>query len=332
MDTENPFFPDRKAGDHQDADLKTGTDDLSFTFGSPQGAFHAEELAPRTAKEQYENLTNRQTTFIFLFGKPAAGKTHLMASLIHYMKTCELGDLILSNNNLRDSHLLFQDMFKSIQTGTYLNRTAAQIGGTEPPTEIDLIFRPKDTRLPEMRFTFLEMSGENLEMVQVRGNNQQTGRLPDSIETYLNCPNLNLNFFLLSSHESATYDSQLIDSFLDYLVQKDEKFDRYKYLLAITKWDTYKGEYKNDYEAFIEKIMPQVYHRLIRAGSPNALTSYSLGTFQKNHENGHETDILVKADYTHAAAVTAWMYKNITGKPLIPEPGFLEKIRLFFGI
>lgn len=334
MDIENPFFPGRPAADPEQGSASgagTGEGTVNFTYGS-NGAFSAEELISRTAKEQYENLINRQTTFIFFFGKPAAGKSHLMASLIHYMKTCELGDLILSGNNLRDAHLLFQDMFKSIQTGTYLNRTAAQIGGTEPPTEIDLIFRPKDTSLPEMRFTFLEMSGENLELVQVRGTNEQTGRLPDSIETYLNCPDLQLNFFLLSSHESATHDSQLIDSFLDYLVQKDEKFDRYKYLLAITKWDTYKGEFKNDYEAFIEKIMPHIYHRLIKPGSPNALTSYSLGVFQKHWDKGHETDLLVQADYSRAAVVTAWMYKNITGRSLIPEPGFLERIRLFFGI
>ena len=290
------------------------------------------QAKPKTVKEQYENLLQRNTNFIFFFGKPAAGKSHLMASLIHYMKTCGLGDLIVSKTNEREAHVLIQDMFESIHTGTYLSRTASQIGGTEPPTEIDLIFKPKDNRLPVMKFTFLEMSGENLELVQVRGENKQSGSLPDTIDAYLNCPNLKINFFLLASHEDAQRDAQIIDSFLDYLVQKDSKFDRYAYLLAITKWDTYKGSYQRRVEDFADNYMPQVYQRLIKEGGLNALTNYSLGSFQKLNINGTTADVLVRADSAKAALVTQWLYKSITGIPLIPLPGIIDRIRRFFGI
>lgn len=335
MPTENPFSQGLplKADTGEQDHIFSNSLDVPFS-GPVTGAFDSIERHEKilTAKEQYENLTKRNTNFIFFFGKPAAGKSHMMASLIHYMKTCDLGDLIISKNNRRDAHLLVQDMFESIHTGTFLNRTASQIGGTEPPTEIDLIFRPKDHRLPVMNFTFLEMSGENLELVQVRSSNQQSGKLPDTIETYLNCPNLKLSFFLLAGHDEAQRDGQVIDSFLDYLIQKDEKFDRYKYLLAITKWDTYKGEYRNSVEEFVDKFMPHIYQRLIKDGTINALINYSLGTFQKVPSNGTFTDVLVKADSEKAARLTAWMYDNITGKSLIPKPGFGERIRLFFGI
>lgn len=323
MQTENPFSPGQ--GTKPQGPESSGI-----------GAFEAVPLngqeRVKTAKEQYESLANKNTNFIFFFGKPAAGKTHLMASLIHYMKTCDLGDLIISKNNQRDAHLLIQDMYESIQTGTFLNRTASQIGGTEPPTEIDLIFKPKDGRLPPMKFTFLEMSGENLEMVQVRNTNQQSGKLPDTIETYLNCPGLRLSFLLLGSHEEAKRDAQVIDSFLDYLVEKDAKFDRARYLLAITKWDTYTGAYKKDVEEFVDVFMPQIYQRLIKEGSINALTNYSLGSFQKVQSGGAVAEVLVKVDTTKAAVVTEWLYHNITGKSLIHAPGLIERFKMFFGI
>lgn len=334
MPTENPFFP----GGIKPADNlaeRIPVPHSGSVFENPNStAFgtNGTYSSVRTAKEQYEELTSRNTNFIFFFGKPAAGKSHMMASLIHYMKTCDLGDLIVSKNNQRDAHILVQEMFESIHTGTYLNRTASQIGGTEPPTEIDLIFKPKDPKLPVMKFTFLEMSGENLELVQVRNNNLQSGKLPDSIETYLNCPNLKLSFFLLASHDDALRDGQVIDSFLDYLVQKHDKYDRFQYLLAITKWDTYKGIYKQSVEEFVDKFMPHIYQRLIKDGRINALINYSLGVFQQITTNGQLSDVLVKADNIQAAKVTAWMYTNITGKSLVPKAGIQEKVRLFFGI
>jgi len=338
MPTENPFSPGESfkpsAENNEQPHLFQPGPAGSTYQDSAIGAFDSFGTREKvlTAKEQYENLTNRNTNFIFFFGKPAAGKSHMMASLIHYMKTCDLGDLIVSKNNRRDAHILVQDMFESIHTGTHLNRTASQVGGVEPPTEIDLIFRPKDNRLPVMKFTFLEMSGENLELVQVRSSNLQSGKLPDTIETYLNCPNLKLSFFLLASHEDAARDGQVIDSFLDYLVQKDDKFDRYKYLLAITKWDTYRGEYRNSVEEFVDRFMPHIYQRLIKEGAINALINYSLGTFQQVQANGHLTDLLVKADVARAAVLTEWMYHNITGKSLIPIPSFGERFRRFLGI
>ncbi len=335
MHTENPFsqgIPEESLRGDQDNVFSTPKE--SSFIESGHGAFDSMSSREKTltAKEQYENLTKRNTNFIFFFGKPAAGKSHMMASLIHYMKTCDLGDLIISKNNRRDAHLLVQDMFESIHNGTYLNRTASQIGGTEPPTEIDLIFKPKDSRLPVMKFTFLEMSGENLELVQVRNDNLQSGKLPDTIETYLNCPNLKLSFFLLAGHEEAQRDGQVIDSFLDYLTQKDDKFERYRYLLAITKWDTYRGEFKESVEEFVDKFMPHIYQRLIKEGTINALINYSLGIFQKIQSNGIYTDVLVKADNDKASRLTEWMYQHITGKSLIPKPGFWIRIRRFLGI
>ena len=296
--------------------------------------FGAEPIVERkTLKEQYERLKDRHTNFIFFFGKPASGKSHVMASLIYYMKTSEYGDLITLESNTRESHLLVDDMFNAIQMGTTLNATPSQIGGLEPPTEIDFVFRPKNRKQPEMRFTFLEMSGENLEVVQIKKDKAHTGQLPETIDIFLRCPDIKLFFFLLTSHDEAFSDANLLNRFLDYALNKNSQFDNARYLLAITKWDTYRGKYRKSVEEFASKTLPQVYQRLIKETKINALTNYSLGIFQKDKAaDGSPIDVMVKTDTTKAELVTAWLYKEITGKSLVPEPTFWQRTLQSLGI
>ncbi len=327
FDTTNPFEEKHDSIEEKDASNVNWETVNSNPFGT-------EPIVERkTLKGQYERLKDRNTNFIFFFGKPASGKSHVMASLIYYMKTSEYGDLITLESNTRESHLLVDEMFNAIQMGTTLNATPSQIGGLEPPTEIDFVFRPKNRKQPEMRFTFLEMSGENLEVVQIKKNKEHTGQLPETIDLFLRCPDIKLFFFLLTSHDEAFNDANLLNRFLDYAINKNNNFDNARYLLAITKWDTYRGKYRKSVEDFASNTLPQVYQRLRKDTTINAVTNYSLGIFEKDKTaDGSSIDVMVKTDTTKAELVTEWLYKEITGSSLVQEPSFWQKALQSLGI
>jgi hypothetical protein len=327
FETSNPF--DEK---HDSVEEKSALNtNWKNTSNNPFGIEPNNER--ETLKEKYERLKDRNTNFIFFFGKPASGKSHVMASLIYYMKTSEYGDLITLESNTRESHLLVDEMFNAVQMGTTLNATPSQIGGLEPPTEIDFVFRPKNKSQPEMRFTFLEMSGENLEVVQIKKNKEHTGQLPETIDIFLRCPDIKLFFFLLTSHDEAFNDANLLNRFLDYVFNKNNNFDNARYLLAITKWDTYRGKFKKSVEDFASNTLPQVYQRLIKEKTINAITNYSLGIFEKDKAaDGSPIDVMVKTDTTKAELVTEWLYKEITGRSLVPEPSLWQKTLQSLGI
>ena len=247
----NPFNSQQNIFDHD------VSEEVTEALYSGANVFGSDRLPKeKSTKEKYDELRRRDTNFIFLFGSPGTGKSCITASLIYFMKVCNLGDLIVAPSNSSDAHHTVQDMYESIQRGEFLPRTNTQVFATE----IDLIFRPKNRKSAkdDMRITFLEISGEHLTKVKINRNMANSGSLPDDIETYFNCPDLNLIFFLVADHVSASRDAQTVNSFLDYVFNKDEGFDLANYLLAITKWDTYDGVYRDNVEEFAESTIPDV--------------------------------------------------------------------------
>lgn len=322
--TDNPF----------EENIKEETQSPSFNFESkPNNEANpfeniAEPVEEESLVEKFKRLSSRDTNFIFLFGRPATGKSYITASLIYYMQTSKLGTLHVSGTNSRDAELLVEDMYKNFHSGKILDRT----NRNEPPYEIDLVFTPKDRRLPEMKITFLEMSGENLKQVQILKNDPNSGKLPDNIDTFLMCSNIRLIFFLVADHETASQDSITINKFLDYVFNKDKRFDNSNYLLAITKWDTYKGKFRNNVERFTETVMPNIHNRLIKEHLGNAITHYSIGEILRKEDKGVVIDQIKEVNTSRAEAVTNWLYKTITKKSLIPEPTSWEKLKDFFGL
>lgn len=284
-----------------------------------------------TLLEKFKQLSNRDTNFIFLFGKPASGKSYITASMIYYMQTCGLGTLHITKSNSREAELLVEDMYKNFHDGVIISRT----NRIDPPYEIDLVFEPKDKRLPEMKITFLEISGENLQKVKVSDGDSTTGTLPDDIQIYLKCRDIKLIFFLVADHQTASHDSTTINKFLEYVHNKNENLDNSSYLLAITKWDTYCDRNNEDVDAFARRNMPNIYSRLMKNNKfckKNAITHYSIGEFERVDGNDATAYQILTIDKSRANAVTKWLYKAITNKSLVPEPSYWDIFKEFLGI
>lgn len=317
----------------EDNNNKEETSNPSFDFKSEppveENLFAPEtfEAESRTRLQDIEELEKKDTHYVFLFGNPGTGKSYITASLIYYMKTGKLGTLRVANTNSRDSEELIQDMYDNFQAGRFIDRTDVT---RKKPFEIDLIFTPKDKALPKMKITFLEISGEHLKQVQVEKKNLDSGKLPDDLDTFF-MAKIKMLFILVAQHDRAQRDSLTIDAFLDYVLNKDENFEKSNYLLAISKWDTYKGQFKNNIEKFTADKLPNIHNRLITPKVNNAISHYTIGRIMQETKNGVTTDHLIGKDITRAEVITNWLYKTITGKSLIPEPTAWEKLRDYLG-
>jgi hypothetical protein len=259
------------------------------------------ETVPKVSEqEQIRYLRSKATNFVFLFGKPAIGKTAITASLIHYLNTeCPHGNLEKRGN------FKGQRVWDSIQLAIAEHRFPDRTGAGNV-FEIESVFVPTKSRrfLSRLSLTFLDMGGESLWEVSSR----QSGKLPAHIDIYFKAGSLSLTFILVTSPEEARADDQLMLNFLDYIGQKSSHFREAKALLLVAKWDTYTGGASVD--EFLRFHMPSTYRRL--TSSSNGYGPFSLGSIDEVDGQPY----IQEYDSRPAKAVFQWLYRTLTGKQL----------------
>ena len=127
--------------------------------------------------QQFRQLQDRNSTFVFMFGRQQAGKTVILSSLAYHMGVDENGLLETRRrvDNLKGAAYLKQ-LSQSVRKGQFMNRTA--VGSLY---ELDLTYTPNKPEVP-MNFTFLEMSGEDLSKLmqsEKKKHNRPTGLILD---------------------------------------------------------------------------------------------------------------------------------------------------------
>jgi hypothetical protein len=252
-------------------------------------------------QEQIKYLRNKGTNFIFLFGKQAIGKTAITASIIHYLNTeCRYGSL--EKNGNRAGQILWENIRQAIADGRFPDRT-----GIENVFEVESIFVParNRTHLSTLSLTFLEMDGQSLAEVSVK----KKGKLPSNIDIYFKAGDLSMTFIMITSHDEASLDDQLMVNFLDYLNDKSSRYREARVLLLVSKWDKYEG--RDNVAEFLAQRMPQTFKRLSKP--TNAYGVFSLGTIDDEVD---ESPFIQKYDSKSAKSVFEWIYQTLTGKQI----------------
>lgn len=264
----------------------------------------AEAKRPQSLLPLFRQLQDRDSTFVFLFGRQQAGKTVILSSLAHHMGVDENGVLETRRrtDNLKGAAYLKQ-LYKSVREGRFMNRTA--VGSLY---ELDLKYTPHQPATP-MHFTFLEMSGEDLSKVEL--SETSAGQLPSNIDIYLRCPNLNLLFMVVVPYEDASDHDYLVIDFLDYLAERKPGFDFSKVLLLISKWDRYEGMRRDEVDVFVKEQMPRTYSRL--KANKGTIARYSIG------EATEDNQFIVNLNKERPETIKRWLYYTITGKRIKDE-------------
>lgn len=263
------------------------------------------------------SIQMQDSNFVFFFGTAESGKSVILSSMLYYLSS-QAGVLRpkLDTPNSKEAEVLLFDFLDNIRKGVLPNRTTR-----DRVTRIDLIFEPnnKSKKVPPIKLTFLETSGENHYEIR-RGGNYHS-----SIDEYLNA-NIPLNFILVTDYDTAHNDDALMMSFLNELERKGKSLKSVNAILVVSKWDKSGSMGVSRVEQldnFIRDRMPMTSQRMDTYGLNKSF--YTIGHIEKN-SIGEER--LTKLNLQTAKVLSEWLYRSIVGVDINYEGTFWER---FFG-
>lgn len=295
-----------------------GEDEQGHQEYPPQNIMNKSKASGMTLREQYDELRDRDTTFVFLFGPAQSGKTAITSTMAYHMGTDEEGALKTRDGTNVEGNSMLNDIFREIRRGTFLDRT-----DKASVFQIDLEYTPL-SKNKAMKFTFLEMSGEHFNEIDSMLSSRKKVELKEQIDIFLKAPDLDVIFILVVGCDEASEWDRTMVAFLTYIGERRENHRKPKVLLLVSKWDQCPARYKekNDIEGFVSDKMNLTYSRLNEMGG--VIDFYTVGEVQKNE--------IVKFNPIRASAVKRWMYYSITGERLPGGVSWWDRLLALFGI
>lgn len=251
----------------------------------------------------------KETNFVFLFGAAQRGKTVVTSSVVNFLSSVDaMGNLapfrLKPKSDADEGRKLFDRIRRLHAQQRFPERTT--LVGDREPIYVNIAFSPnKELDSEPLRLTFLEMPGEDLKAVD---SPDGVGELPPTINAFMRVEGLKPAFILITSPDNAFDDDQLMSSFIDYICELDSRFDASRFLLLITKWDTYGGALSP--AEFVAENMKLTNAKLFNP--KHSIAAFSIGAVDVVGGN----PFLKRYEPSYAKAVVNWLYMEFTGKPL----------------
>lgn len=304
----------------QDSVIALNLDDAQENDGgnAPANNREAEQV-------RFLQTKTSETNFIFLFGGAQRGKTVVTSSIVNFLSSVEAQGTLspfrlkvpADSTEIDHGRALFDRIRRVFAEQRFPLRTS--LVGDKEPIYVNVRFTPKnDLDAETLGMTFLEMPGEDLEKVDTPEGGY--GELPARINAFFKVKDIKLAFILVTEPAKAFGDDQLMASFIDYVCDQDSRFLTSRFLLLLTKWDSYEGELSP--AEFAEKNMRLTYAKLF--DSRHSIASFSIGDVVMMDGKPFLTSF--NPDY--AKSVVNWLYSEFTGKPLYRLGGF-KKVAAF---
>jgi len=267
--------------------------------------------AEREAEQiKFLQTVKKDTNFIFLFGAAQRGKTVITSSIVNFLSEARAsqGQVRPFLLNLRattdEGAALFRRIRRAHAEQRFPERSVLSPNGE--PIYVTLKFVPdKALDAPDLPMTFLEMPGDTLAEVD---SPTGVGSLPATINAFLKVDGLKPAFILVTAPETAAADDQLMASFIDYIYDVDRRFEVSKFLLLVTKWDTYEGQLSPS--EFVAENMRLTNSKLF--DPKHSVAPFSIGDVATVDGK----PFLKRFEPSYAKAVTNWLYMEFTGKAL----------------
>lgn len=260
-----------------------------------------------------------EMTYIFMFGNSKSGKSAIISNLLYYLHMGRVGDGIENLNDNRISHerrgnILKDALLINIPEGKFPKGTTTLLSERRLiPKLMKSNFTPSDHRKPEFKFCLIDVSGEELELVYQRAEDNYT-RLPQGIEVFLQAPPQNLIFISVfpSFSENLSFErlGGIHQYFIDLLDHRGLK--SIPFLLLLSKWDLEEDNFETAQE-FLKAKAPIIWSRINEPGRNCNVSTFSVGDVSEDNES-------FQFDPSDAKKLFRWLYQTQTGIDLDSQP------------
>ncbi len=301
----------------------------STTYTAPSADMTGVRLGPSanssSSKEKYY--------YIFTVGRPGSGKSTFQSHLLRYLMT--QGHHRVEPDTEHTASEAFRETFAKWraqwQSGFFPDRTAAG-----RPAEFRYKVTPHKRGYPTIPFGFVEISGEDFEKLMAFDQNMP--EFLDSVDDFLNHPNIHLAFFFICQGNDIEQDDNLFGRFLDYLAHHTDRPYAENCSAALVLADPLacqrhlakrlnEPKLRNrplDIEKFVDEFTPECASRLAGWENRATIATFSVGQVETMAlANAEKKPRISKPSFEDAEMIYNWLYRRFTGKRL--GQGFRQK-------
>lgn len=266
----------------------------------------------------FDSFGQEDRKVIIPFGFPNSGKSHFLASLIHYMSSgpnINWSTNVLSQPPFHRGRIAYDEMCRHYTNKKIYPRTQKD--------SIDIIgidLFPSYRNNPPQKFAFVDLPGEDLENVKfTEGHN-----FPPYIKSVLDGLTYGKVIFVLISPFSSTSEyshsseDELMFDFVNYLqTTMPLVFARSKFMLVISKWDLNPNKQNEDVEGFIRSYRPRLYSKMRQIET--AYGPYSVGHILNTTDYDNDGNLITLSQLTQVNSmfphrIIKAIYNLCTGK------------------
>ncbi|WP_240731027.1 TRAFAC clade GTPase domain-containing protein [Histophilus somni] len=305
-------------------DFEPLDDRYEYTPSIKQFKLDKRDVSKELDDEQYQarldelNNNAENKHYVLFFGSPASGKTWIIGSILHYMKSYIEGTAHLDTSKTTESEeelfYLLQDRFNRVTGSQKITST-----DTTQYFELHISFKPKDTSKPKIEIVFIDASGEHSQQSFRTRGKVESGKLPNYLTVILESK--------VNTKIAFVYDQSLADqngviaqinvlnavfTQVELIQQSQNKY--FPKVLLLSKADLIYARdmaavERNGYDPMLYAIdkIPGFANSFFNESPDNKTIFYKMGTFSVN------SDLILEFDKECPEKFFRWLYAQSTG-------------------
>ena len=284
--------------------------------------------------EIFAHFGNQDRVTVIPIGFPQAGKSLFLSSLLYYAKSASSERLFRISPESKfpfdKGRIAFDEMVDYFNKGILYSATQS---GTIDLIGLDLI--PTNEKLNTIKFSFLDLAGEDIEKIKISHSGEFTGK----IKAVLNGLQVNdapIIFTLLtpiepagsneygSNNEAHNREDTLHFDFLTFLEKEQPNiFKQAKLFIIVSQWDKNKDE-KLTVQDYIKNHRPAIYNFVKNLNV--VWGSYSVGKLLvQSDESGKSYQKLITKNEDYPERLWKKLYQITAGEDL-DKKSFWQKL------